>query len=154
MKKIIWLFVLVLGGCFYFITNGNEYANDYYNKINEEFLSHDYLGDDEYIYNNFVLAQEKSNEVRDSIIKDMVSGKVKTNSDVRKLYNNVLDYSNRNSVGIGPLREYIDKIMNSNNCLYSPEKWITCKFIFQVYRNESSLPVMTMNNIWSKINKW
>lgn len=118
MKRIIFILLLVGIFSFYFITNSNTFANDYYDTVNEKFLSRNHLGDNEYIYNTFVLAQEESDKVRNSIIKDIVGDKIKidgVSDKIKVLYNNVLDSDTRNDVSIGPLGTYIDKIMNSNN---------------------------------------
>lgn len=119
MKKIIFLVIILLVGGFYFITDRNVYANDYYDAVNEKFFSKDNLGDDKYIFNTFTEAQEESDKVRDLIIDDIVNGNIKIDSDVSKrisiLYNNVLDKNERDSVSIGILKKYIDMIMNSSN---------------------------------------
>ena len=57
MKRIIFVFVLVCVGIFYFVTDRNNFANDYYDAVNENFFSHDYLDDDKYIYSTFTVAQ-------------------------------------------------------------------------------------------------
>ena len=41
--------------------------------INKKFFNHDYLGDDEYIYSTFSIAQEESNKIRDGIINDSLN---------------------------------------------------------------------------------
>lgn len=116
MKKIIFLLVFMVGIVFYVITDRNSYANDYYDTVNKKFLSSDVLEDDEYVYNTFVDAQDKSDEVRDNIVKNIVSGNSGNySSDIRMLYNNVVDIKKRNSVGIGPLKGYIDKVFGSKD---------------------------------------
>jgi len=117
MKKIIFVLVLILGLSFYFVTNANEVCNDFYDTINDKFLNKDYLGEDEYIYNTFVLAQKESNKVRDGIVGDIVSGKINIgdSNKIKVLYNNVLDYEERNRVSTSTLDWYIDKVMTSNN---------------------------------------
>lgn len=119
MKKIIFLILLILVGCFYFYSDNRGIANDFYEQVNREFLNKNYLGDDEYIYNTFTLAQEESNKVRDAIIKDVINGDVSIDNEVSKninfLYNNVLDINERNSVSINPLSKYIELVMGSKN---------------------------------------
>lgn len=118
MRRIIFLIVLILGVIFYFVTDGNELSNDYYDEVNKEFFNKDYLGGDEYIYNTFTKAQEESNVVRDGIVNDIVNGKIKIDSasdKIKTLYNNVLDVDTRNRVSVEPLNKYIDSVMNSSN---------------------------------------
>ena len=117
MKRILFILVLFIGLSFYFITDSNELCNDYYDTVNRKFFKKDRLDKDKYIYSTFTLAQEKSNEVRDGIINDIVDGNVSigVRDKAKILYNNVLDYDNRDIVGIKPLEKYIDMVMNSNN---------------------------------------
>ena len=77
MKRIIFVFVLVCVGIFYFVIDRNNFANDYYDAVNENFFSHDYLDDDKYIYSTFTVAQDKSNEVRDGVVNDIILGNIK-----------------------------------------------------------------------------
>lgn len=119
MKRIIFGIVLVLFLTFYFWSNSNEFANDYYEFVNKDFLKDDYLKDDKYVYNTFTEAQEVSNEVRDGIINDVVNGKSfidgNVSNKVNILYNNVIDINERNNISINPLKKYIEMIMGSNN---------------------------------------
>lgn len=119
MKKIIFLILIVGGFGFFIWSDNNEVANDYYEFVNREFLDNNHLGDDDYIYNTFTMAQDESNKVRDAIIKDVVNGSINidsvVSSKINTLYNNVLDIDKRNNVSIEPIRGYIDIIMNSKN---------------------------------------
>ena len=119
MRKIIFLILLISVGCFYFYSDNRGIANDYYEEVNREFLSKNYLIDDDYIYNTFTVAQDESYEVRDAIIKDVISGKVNIDNGVSKniniLYNNVLDINERNNVSINPIKKYIKLVMDSKN---------------------------------------
>ena len=60
MKRIIFVFVLVCVGIFYFVTDRNNFANDYYDAVNENFFSHDYLDEDIYL--------EESDEIFEKIM--------------------------------------------------------------------------------------
>lgn len=117
MKRIIFGVIVVLGCCFYFVTDKNEIANDYYDTVNEDFFTYDYLGDNEYIYNTFVVAQEKSNEVRNDIVRGAINGEIGIDSDyyMAELYNNVVDVEERDNIGLGSLGIYIDRVMESTD---------------------------------------
>lgn len=117
MKRIIFGVIVVLGCCFYFVTDENEIANDYYDTVNEDFFAYDYLGDNEYIYNTFVVAQEKSNEVRNDIVRGAINGEIGIDSDyyIAELYNNVVDVEERDNIGLGSLGIYIDRVMESTD---------------------------------------
>ena len=79
MKRIIFIMVLVLGSCFYFVTDNKDINNDYYSYVNKKFLSRDHLGDSDYIYSTFTKAQEESEKVRDDIIDKIISDEIKIN---------------------------------------------------------------------------
>ena len=119
MKRIIFVFVLVCVGIFYFVTDRNNFANDYYDAVNENFFSHDYLDEDKYIYSTFTVAQDKSNEVRDGVVNDIILGNIKlddvVSDKINTLYKNAIDVEERNKVSILPLKKYIDIVMQSNN---------------------------------------
>lgn len=118
MKRIIFIVVLVLGVSFYFVTDNNELGNDYYDEINKIFFNRDYLKEDYYVYNTFTRAQEESNEVRDKIIKKIINGEVKIDgveNDIKCLYGNGIDIEERNRSGLGILKSYIDKFMDSDS---------------------------------------
>lgn len=117
MKRIIFILVLVGFVSFYFFTNDRESANDYYEYINEKFLSDNHIEEDKYVYNTFSVAQEESNEARDTIVKEIVSGSrvIDSSNKIKTLYNNVIDWKTRNKLSITPLKGYIDKVMNSKN---------------------------------------
>ena len=118
MKRIIFIMVLVLGSCFYFVTDNKDINNDYYSYVNKKFLSRDHLGDSDYIYSTFTKAQEESEKVRDDIIDKIISDEIKINGsedDIKRLYYNSIDIDERNRVGLGVLDSYIDKFMNSKN---------------------------------------
>jgi len=117
MKRIIFILVLVGFVSFYFFTNDRESANDYYEYINEKFLSDNHIEEDKYVYNTFSVAQEESNEGRDTIVKEIVSGSrvIDSSNKIKTLYNNVIDWGSRNRLSISPLKSYIDKVMNSKN---------------------------------------
>lgn len=117
MKRIIFILGLVVVISFYFFTNDKGSANDYYEYINKKFLSTNHIEEDKYVYNTFSVAQEESDEVRDSIVKEIVSGSrvIGSSNKIKTLYNNVIDWETRNKLSISPLKDYIDKVMNSKN---------------------------------------
>ena len=118
MKRIILVLILLVGGCFYFITDNNDYSNDYYDNVNKKFLASNHLVDDKYIYNTFVVAQDESDKVRDNIVNEIISGKIQVNGvddKIKTLYNNALDWNTRNNISTGPLDKYIDYVNNSKN---------------------------------------
>ena len=117
MKRIIGVILLLLVLCFYFVTDNNLLSNDYYQYINKDFFSKNHLSHEDYTYSTFTVAQEESDEVLDGIVNDVVNGKINTlvNDKIKILYDSVIDYDTRNSIGLGSLKMYIDLINNSNN---------------------------------------
>ena len=85
MKRIIFIILLFALVCFYIWSDNIDLSNDYYDAINKEFFSKDYLGDDDYIYNTFTVAQEESNVIRDEVIVNLVNGNIKLDDGMREI---------------------------------------------------------------------
>lgn len=118
-----WFFVLLLLGvvllsCFSFDNRGVK--DDYYDSVNQKFLSKNRIPKGEYTWSTFNEAQEKSDQLLDSVVDDIILKKEVDLEDglqdkMRVVYQNVLLKEKRNMVGIEPLRKYLDGIWESNS---------------------------------------
>ena len=115
MKKIITILALLLIICIttYINKPNNSLKDDYYDYINKDILKKHKLKENEYTWNTFSSMQDKVDNRRDNIIKELISKR--TNSNLNILYSNILDTNKRNKEGIDPLKKYISRIDNSNN---------------------------------------
>ena len=118
MKRYGLILFLVIGVVFLFLYKNEK--DDYYDVINRNELSKEHLSDDTLSWSRFSDAQDKAFDKSNQIIMDIVSDN-KYNLDdkivrnMKVLYDNALDLDERNRIGLGPLKLYIDKIMECND---------------------------------------
>jgi len=115
-KKVIYtVLVFILIGiylCSNFFSN-NNLINDYYMYINKEVLDKEDINVSEVGWSNFTKAQDKVDKDVKLIIKELINSK--NNVDLNVFYNNIMNTSKRNEVGINPLMKYINLIDSSKN---------------------------------------
>lgn len=122
MKKCIYqffLFFVILLFIFAFFLNNHQLKDDYYEEVNHTILSKNHLEDDTYNWSRFTDAQDKADEKVKEIVQNIISGNTyhlgnRVSSNIKILYSEVLDYEQRNRNDLGPLKYYIDSLMNCN----------------------------------------
>ena len=95
-------------------------VNDYYEYVNYDTLKVNHLGDGKHQWSYFTISQDKADLKVDQIVQDILMGNTHHLSDMTRdnmkiVYQNALDFSQRKEVGLGPLTEYIDEMMNSQD---------------------------------------
>jgi len=94
--------------------------DDYYMAINEDILMEEHIKDGEYTWSTFTESQEKSDEVIEKLVDEMMTnGNSLIDSDTRNnmkiVYQNALDMNSRNQLGIKPLKKYLNLVFQSKN---------------------------------------
>ncbi len=115
-KKIVILLLIVILAISYLMDTfflSKDLINDYYTYINKELFDNEEIALGEVGWSKFSLAQEKVDDEIEEIVKELVNSK--SNSDINVLYNNYLNISSRDKVGLGVLDSYIKLIDNSKN---------------------------------------
>lgn len=119
MKKFIFVIIGIFIILFIYSFMDDK-RNDFYDAINYEWLSRDHIEDGENSYSNFTVSQDSVDNRIDGIVLDIVSDKKryfsdKTTNNIKVLYDNVHDSNERNSIGLGPINEYLSLILNCHD---------------------------------------
>ena len=110
---VVFIFVIFLVSLNYEKIFSKDLINDFYTYINKDLFDKNEIDSDEIGWSKFTKAQEKVDEDTKQIVKYLINNK--SNSDINVLYNNILNINKRNSLGIAPLKKYINLIDSSKN---------------------------------------
>ena len=94
------------------LTTRPRLQDDFYEYINYEYLSKDQLGEDEIAHYNSDCT-EKIEEEKEIIINELLSNNNAVGIKINNFYNSYMENTEENS--INELKQYIDKINNSQN---------------------------------------
>lgn len=135
--------MFIVGGILIFNKVSFGLSDDYYEIINEKTLSVNHIKDGEYSWSKFYEAQEKSDEMVDEIIKELVFSNnsnvdSKIVNNMKVVYYNALNWEERNKSGLFSLNSYLERINKVSNI------W---DFINVVIEVENDLGVDIFTNI-------
>ena len=119
-KRLVFILIIIVIILGYLILGNNGYNRNFYDYVNRHEIDSIKLGKDEYTWSRFKDAQDNSDDKVSDIVKNIIRGNDKRlDSDIvnkiRIVWDNANDMDKRNSLGIGILGKYIDRVNNSNN---------------------------------------
>ncbi len=142
MKKFRYLILLLFIVIIFLYFYHKDLKDDFYDTINHQFLSHNYLEDDKNSYSNFSLAQDKADKEVDRILDGILKHQYDMDNDIRNsielVYHNALDIDKRDGNGLGELNLYLKDILSVQNI---------DEFIHMGIKIENDLKVPIFTNI-------
>lgn len=124
MKKyfsvLIFGVVMIVFGISLFYKMNFSFGDDYYEVVNEKLLAVNHIEEGEYNWSKFNEAQEKSDEVVEKIIKELVTldnsnVDAKIVNNMKVVYDNALNWEERNNSGLSSLTGYLEKVNKASN---------------------------------------
>ena len=119
MKKSICFIILLVFVGFILFPFSKEKDN-YYEFVNRDIFKENHLKEGEYSWSLFQESQDEADALVVQIVENILKNNDYDISDhtrnlMKIVYENSIDMEKRNRVGLGPLKKYIDTLMNSSN---------------------------------------
>lgn len=103
-------------GLLLFKGSNNEFQDNFYMDINKEIITGYKLKDGEYTYSTFSKAQDIVDDNTNNIVNDIIDGNrvlsKGNSSNIKYIYNKIIDSNKREENGIKDLKYYIDRVFN------------------------------------------